>query len=103
LLDFYVGQVGVHPKDFWQQTWKENHLMGESYLIKQNLEWERVRYLSTMIFNVNCQKRSQMIKPEKLFSLPQDVYLEIGKAKSTPEEYEAFKKRTNKVQWKPLD
>jgi hypothetical protein len=103
LLDFYIGQVGITPQNFWQHTWKENHLIGESYLIKQNLEWERVRYLSTMIFNVNCKKRSQMLKPEKLFSLPQDVYLEIGKAKSTPEEFEEFKKRTSNAKWKTLD
>ena len=44
-----------------------------------------------------------MLKPEKLFSLPQDVYLEIGKAKSTPEEFEEFKKRTTNAKWKTLD
>ena len=44
-----------------------------------------------------------MLKPEKLFSLPQDVNLEIGKAKSTPEEFEEFKKRTTNAKWKTLD
>lgn len=49
-----------------------------------------------MLFNVNCNKRSQMITPEKLFPLPQDVYLEKGKPKSTKEDYEAFLEKLSK-------
>lgn len=37
-----------------------------------------------------------MITPEKLFPLPQDVYLEKGKPKSTKEDYEAFLEKLNK-------
>lgn len=99
MIDFYIGQVGINPNDFWFNTWKENQLLGESYLIKQNLEWERIRYLSTMIHNVNCTKKSQMIKPDKLFPLPQDVYLERGKPHSTQKEYLAFKKKLESVKW----
>jgi hypothetical protein len=77
--------------------------MGESYLIKQNLEWERIRYLSTMVYNVNCQKRSQMLKPEKLFPLPQDALLDTGKPKSTVEEYLKFKKKLENRKWVTLD
>jgi len=43
-----------------------------------------------MIHNVNCQKRSQMIKPEKLFPLPQDKYLRPSKPQSTPEQFKEF-------------
>ena len=91
-----------NPNEFWSYTWKEVHLLGESYLIKQNLDWERTRFLSTMLFNVNCQKRSQMIVPDKLFSLPQDTYLERGKPKSTKAEYEAFLERLEKAKFKPI-
>ena len=49
-----------------------------------------------MLFNVNCTKRSQMISPEKLFPLPQDIYLEKGKPKSTPEQFEEFRKSAQK-------
>lgn len=55
-----------------------------------------MRYLATMLFNVNCTKRSQMITPEKLFPLPQDVYLEKGKPKSTRKDYEAFLEKVSK-------
>ncbi len=55
-----------------------------------------MRYLATMLFNVNCNKRSQMITPEKLFPLPQDVYLEKGKPKSTRKDYEAFLEKVSK-------
>tara|TARA_R110000822_G_scaffold35258_2_gene99491 strand:+ start:590 stop:754 length:165 start_codon:yes stop_codon:yes gene_type:complete len=45
-----------------------------------------------MLYNVNCNKRGQMITPEKLFPLPQDVYLQKGKPKSTKIDLEAFQK-----------
>ena len=62
-------------------------------MIKQNLEWERIRYLSTMIHNVNCQKKQQMIKPEKLFPLPQDKMSKAQKPKGTKQDYLNFKEK----------
>ena len=99
LQDYYIGQTGIKPNEFWLNTWKENHLIGEAWQLQQNLEWERIRYMSAMIYNVNCQKKSQMIKPDKLFPLPQDVYLEKGKPKSTKEEQEAFEKLISKTKF----
>tara|TARA_R100001163_G_C5051158_1_gene187941 strand:- start:1178 stop:1396 length:219 start_codon:yes stop_codon:yes gene_type:complete len=72
-------------------------------MIKQNLEWERTRFLASMLYNVNCSKKSQMIPPDKLFSLPQDVYLERGKPKSTPEQMREFLEKTDNLDFKPLD
>lgn len=43
-----------------------------------------------MLFNVNCSKRSQMITPDKLFPLPQDVYLKKGQPKGSKEDFEKF-------------
>lgn len=62
-------------------------------MIKCNLAWEQTRYIASMIYNVNCNKKAQMITPDKLFPLPQDVYLQRGKPKSTKEEMIAFKKQ----------
>ena len=83
----------MNPDIFWNNTWKENHLMGEAHMIKSNLEWERTRYLAAMLYNVNCNKKGQMITPDKLFSLPQDVYLGRGKPKSTKEKFIKFKEK----------
>ena len=44
-----------------------------------------------------------MIPPDKLFSLPQDVYLERGKPKSTPEQMRGFLEKTEKMNFKALD
>jgi len=55
-----------------------------------------------MIFNVNCTKRNQMISPDKLFTLPQDVYLEKGKPKSTKEEYIKFKEKLENLNGKTV-
>lgn len=53
--------------------------------------------MATMIHNVNCQKRSQMIKPQKLFPLPQDKYMKKDAPKSTKEEYNKFLEKVNKA------
>ena len=55
------------------------------------------RYTNAMIYNTKVEKRAQMITPEKLFKLPQDIYLEKGKPKSTKEEYENFLKKISKT------
>ena len=73
LTDFYIGQIGISPHSFWSNTWKENILLSEAHSIKGNLEWERIRFLATMVYNVNCSKKSQMLNPENLFHLPQDL------------------------------
>ena len=83
--------------EFWINTWAENQRLGESYNIKQNLEWERIRYLATLIHNVNCQKRNQMIKPQKLFPLPQDKYMKKDAPKSTKEDYSKFLEKVKKA------
>ena len=87
--------VRVHPNDFWRQTWRENALVAEAYHNRINLQWEQTRYVSTMIHNANCQKRSQMIKPEKLFELPIDRLRkkERDKPKSTDEQRRAFEQK----------
>lgn len=90
-MDHYIGQVGIDPDKFWRYTWAENIRLSEAYRIKANREWEHTRYIAAMIHNVNCQKQSQMKKPEELIRLPIDGNNK-GKPKSTREQYEAFKK-----------
>ncbi len=43
-----------------------------------------------MLYNVNCQKKSQMIKPKDLFELPQDKLNEKAVPKSTLEQMKQF-------------
>ena len=60
-----------------------------------NVLWEQNRFLATMIHNVNCSKKSEMIQPKDLFKLPQDD-IELKKApKSTREEFEKFQELVN--------
>jgi len=66
-------------------------------MIKTNLQWEQTRYLAAMLFNVNCNKKAQMITPDKLFPLPQNVYLGRGKPKSTKEQFLKFKNKVDKL------
>ena len=65
-------------------------------MINNNAKWERARYIATMIYNVNCNKQGQMITPDKLVPLPQDIYLGKGKPKSTKEKFLRFKNKVAK-------
>jgi hypothetical protein len=65
-------------------------------MIQNNMLWEQSRYIATMLYNVNCNKKAQMITPDKLFPLPQDVYLGRGKPKSTKEQFLKFKNKVDK-------
>jgi hypothetical protein len=64
-------------------------------MIKLNVSWEQTRFIASMLINVNVDKKAKMVRPEQLFPLPQDVYTERGKPKSTPEQYEKFKAKAD--------
>ena len=49
--------------------------MAEAYHTQESKKWERTRLLCSMIHNVNCTKRSQMIKPQDVVNLPIDNLL----------------------------
>jgi len=100
MLDFYIGQAGIAPDRFWTNTWKENALLGECWSVNVNLHWEMTRFISTMIVNSQAKKRSQLITPDKLFPLPQDVFLDKGSPKSTREQLQSFLKQIEKSQSK---
>jgi hypothetical protein len=99
LTDYYVGLIGIKPNDFWRQTWRENGLIAEHYHNNINLQWEQTRYLAVMIHNVQCEKKSQMLKPEDLFELPVDKkrQIERAKPKSTREQMEAFELKAKQM------
>lgn len=81
-------------------------MIAEYYHNKVTLKWEQTRYLATMIHNSQCQKKSQMLKPEQLFKLPIDVKRkkERHKPKSTREQMQEFENKfqsmTNKKTFK---
>jgi hypothetical protein len=56
-----------------------------------------VRYVSSIIYNTNVSKKRDLITPDKLFKLPQDVYNKPSGPKSTKQEFEAFKALADKV------
>lgn len=57
-----------------------------------------MRYLATMIHNVNCNKKAQMKKPEELLKLPQDNIQKPYNPKSSREQYEKFLAKMNRAQ-----
>ena len=95
--DFYLGQVGIMPDNFYRMTLKEVILKGESWRIQQNLDWERTRFLAAIFKNSGMVARggkvTRLDTPTDLFSLPQDevTAIAIQKAKqSTVEQFKSF-------------
>ena len=70
--------VGINADQFWDSTWKYNHLVSEAYEIRENKAWERDRYIAYTIFTstINSMNGKPVFKaikkPTDLFSLPQD-------------------------------
>ncbi len=83
---------------FWKNTYAENIRLGESFQINQNLEWDRIRYLSTMLVNVNVNKASKRIQPQKLFKLPHDSINKVKGKKYQEKEMLDFKKMVEESQ-----
>lgn len=54
------------------------------------------RFISTMVVNQNATKKSQIVAPHKLFPLPQDILMNEGEPKSTPEQFKEFLKQIEK-------
>lgn len=90
--------MGIDPDKFWYYTWKEVLLLGESWHINHNLEWERLRYLAATVYCARAEKRSQLVKPSQLFKLPQDRYLKKEVKPSTRGDYERMLERIKRAE-----
>lgn len=90
--------MGIDPDKFWYYTWKEVTLLGESWNINHNLEWERLRYLSATIYCARAEKSSQLVKPSQLFKLPQDIYLKKQIKPSTREDFDKMLEKIKKAE-----
>lgn len=73
--------------------------MAEAYHNKTNLEWEQTRYISVMIYNSQCKKKSHMLKPHQLFELPIDQKRKQKRLapQSTEKRKNAFLKKYNSM------
>lgn len=92
----------MHPDEFWKLTISEARRLGEAHQIKENLEWEKIRYLSHMIYNTNVTKKSHLIEPKKLFPLPQDKMYKKEVVVPTKQDLENFEKQINKITKKTI-
>jgi hypothetical protein len=104
-MDYFIGRVGILPDVFWRNTWAENALMSEAYQTKENKEWERTRLLVSMIHNVNCTKKAQMIKPKDVIELPID---KIKRKKSLEPKgdlakVKALEEKLSRAKWMPIN
>ena len=60
-----IDMVAMVVYGYAFKPFSENVRLAEAFQIKQNFEWERIRYLSTMLINVNATKASKRIQRTK--------------------------------------
>ena len=65
-------EIRLHPDDFWSRTPAEINYMAEYKANAQYYEWDRTRYLATMMLNTAMTKGKKTWKPKDLFELPTD-------------------------------
>lgn len=80
------------PEQFWMLTFAELSIKGRGYRISIEREWERTRYIASLIINVNVKKADQ-VTPEKLIPLSFDHIEQKTIKRLTPEEVEILKKK----------
>ncbi len=60
--------MGLLPETFFELSWADFFRMNYNYKLKQQQDWEKVRFISTILVNINVEKKHQ-IKPQQLFKL----------------------------------
>lgn len=99
--DYYVGIVGIHPWEYDYLTWRDCHLMGESYEMSHIKSMEQTRFLAFSVYSATINDMSgkkvfkDIRKPTDLFPLPGDnpnVHIDNYDAERARKAVEAFKK-----------
>ena len=88
--------MGIDPDKFWNYTYKEVLLIGERYNFNQNLEWERTRYLASVMLQTVAGKKK--VKPTMLFKLPQDEANKKPVKPSTRSQFDKMMSRINEIE-----
>ena len=67
-----MRDLGLTPRGFWELTPREFLLMAEHRERMESNHWKRVRWLASIIVNINRPKGRPAITPEKLLPLVSD-------------------------------
>lgn len=82
--EYYLGRYGIHPIDFWDNTIRENQLMGESKDFEHNRQHEVLR-LTAWRIAVSFAGSKGMESPDKIWKTPYEQILGVRiKASAKP-------------------
>jgi len=92
--------MGLTSDVFWRMTWNDYERACQGFHHRQELEWERTRYVAAMIFNANSTKHKT---PQELVPLSLDKHRkETGPkidVKRLQEVMKAEQERLNQKKW----
>jgi hypothetical protein len=69
--------LGLQPAEFWDLTWSEFQRAARGYHRRQESEWQRTRWMTTQLINIQL-KREDRITPAELLWLPSDPVEEVS-------------------------
>lgn len=73
--------------DFYRLTMVEYHYVAKGFLLRDEREWQRTRWLATLLINIQLGK-DKKVDPEDLIKLPSDSLIKVKKPTPTREEFE---------------
>lgn len=86
--------IGISPKDFWEMTWYEYHLVCKSKEHQNDIQWTHTRFIGQMITPMYSNK---MIPGEKIVPLPRiDKNRPVARG-LTDEEFEILKAKGKRI------
>lgn len=81
--------------DFYRLTMVEYHYVAKGFLLRDEREWQRTRWLAALLVNIQLPKNSK-VDPEDLIKLPSDSLIKVKKPTPTKAEFDAAVARYRK-------
>ena len=95
-----MGECQVLPHLFWDMTMAELDFVWYGYRHKEEQEWVRTRWMTTLLLNIQLPKGSQ-VKPKDLIELDCDIRNFVKPSIMSDEELNAVLEKYNNV--KPIE
>jgi hypothetical protein len=86
--------LGLKPWEFWELSWPDYNRICAGFYHRQELEWERTRWLGALIFNANSKSQKS---PAELVPLNLDKARQANRPKVNIQELRAIMEAEQKL------
>jgi hypothetical protein len=98
LIEYYCGEVGLRPDEFWSMTFEELVVCSKGYEKREAKRKEIERFIAVLLNNTLCDRK---FTPTEFYPLVTDKDRSEGLL--TKEEYEKSQELLKNVKWQNSD